>query len=531
MKKRLLTLLLAGIIVLYPVSISASHIELKDQNVTNTYVSGIKKSCVSETQAESKEYVLVGIKGTYYTETKEKILKKINNIRYEACKEGVLNPNTGKKLKESDYVPIKWSSDLEEIARIRAAEATVLMDHVRPNGEICFSCPSSRGVNTWAESLAWNYSGLMEGIEQWYGEKKDWVSQNKYAVTGHYTALISPKYKYIGLGTFRQESGGWYAVSAEFSFETGLEETKSTKKGLCIQPISVLLESISDVEISNCSDMKEKESKTLALIASIGSSSKGKILSNVTWTSSDPTVASISENGKIKAISSGKTTIIASVGGKISARKTINVNHDWNTKITKAKLGMDGSEITKCSVCGQVKKKAIIYSPKTVTLSNTSYTYDGQVKKPTVTVKDAKGNKITSGNYSLVYSEGCKNVGPYKVTVKFKGSKYSGSIVKSFTINPKVTSLKSLSAVSKGFTVKWSKLTKQTTGYHLQYSLNNKFTKPENVYVKNSRTTSLKVKKLLSKKKYYVRIRTYKSVNGKKYYARWSKIKAVTTKK
>lgn len=531
MKKRLLTLLLAGIIALQPVSISASHIDVQDQNINNIYASGIRKTFVSKVQAASKDYIRVGIKGTYYTETKEKILKRINNIRYEACKKGFLNPDTGKKLTESDYVPIKWSSDLEEIARIRAAEATVLMDHVRPNGEICFSCSSSRGVYTWAENLAWNYSGLMEGIEQWYDEKKDWVSQNKDAVTGHYTSLISPEYKYIGLGTFRQESGGWYAVSAEFSFETGLEETKSAKKGLCIQPISVLSESVSDVKISNCSDMKEKESKKLVLTANIGSSSKGKILSNVTWASSDPSVASISENGEIQALSPGKTTIIASVGGELGARKTINVIHDWNTKITKAKPEMNGIKITKCSVCGMTKNNEIIYRPRSVILSKTAYPYDGKVKKPAVTVKDAKGNKISSGNYSLIYSDGRKNVGPYKVTVKFKGSKYSGSIVKTFTIIPKVTSLKSLSAASKGFTAKWSKLTKQTTGYHLQYALNNKFTKPENVYVKNSKTTSLKIKKLLPGKRYYVRVRTYKSVNGKKYYAGWSKIRTVTTKR
>ena len=68
---------------------------------------------------------LVGVEGEYITQAKE-ALKRINEIRYEACKEGVQDPrNTSRNLTENDYVPIKWSSDLEYIARIRAAEATV----------------------------------------------------------------------------------------------------------------------------------------------------------------------------------------------------------------------------------------------------------------------------------------------------------------------------------------------------------------------------------------------------------------------
>ena len=44
--------------------------------------------------------------------------------------------------------------------------------------------------------------------------------------------------------------------------------------------------------------------------------------------------------------------------------------------------------------------------------------------------------------------------------------------------------------------------------------------------VKGSATRAT-LKKLVSKKKYYVRIRTYKIVNGKKYYSKWSSKKSV----
>ncbi len=47
---------------------------------------------------------------------------------------------------------------------------------------------------------------------------------------------------------------------------------------------------------------------------------------------------------------------------------------------------------------------------------------------------------------------------------------------------------------------------------------------------KKQKTTQNKVKKLKAKKKYYVRIRTYKTLNGKKVYSSWSKVKSVKTK-
>ena len=46
-----------------------------------------------------------------------------------------------------------------------------------------------------------------------------------------------------------------------------------------------------------------------------------------------------------------------------------------------------------------------------------------------------------------------------------------------------------------------------------------------------SNIRSKKVKKLKSGKKYYVKIRTYKTIKGKKYYSKWSKVKSIKTKK
>ncbi len=92
------------------------------------------------------------------------------------------------------------------------------------------------------------------------------------------------------------------------------------------------------------------------------------------------------------------------------------------------------------------------------------------------------------------------------------------------------TQITSIKAGNKSFTVKWKK--KSCTGYQVQYSTSKKFAKKntKTVKVKKAKTTKATVKKLKGKKKYYVRVRTYKTVKKKKYYSKWSANYSVTTK-
>ena len=88
------------------------------------------------------------------------------------------------------------------------------------------------------------------------------------------------------------------------------------------------------------------------------------------------------------------------------------------------------------------------------------------------------------------------------------------------------------SAAKKGFKVTWKKQTSQTSGYEIQYSTDKNFKKAvKTATIGKNKTTSKSITKLAAKKKYYVRIRTYKLVGKTKYYSDWSKISNVTTKK
>ena len=211
--------------------------------------------------------------------------------------------------------------------------------------------------------------------------------------------------------------------------------------------------------------------------------------------------------------------------------------HSYKSYITKATLKKNGSIVQKCSKCGKEKSRTVIYAVGDITLSKTSYTYNGKVRKPVVTIKDSKGRVLKEKtDYTILMPKGMKNVGRYTVTITFKGN-YKGTKKKTFDIVPKGTSISKVTAKKGGLTVKWKKQSSQTTGYEIAYSTSSKFAKKytKTAIVKKSSITSKSISKLKAKKKYYVRIRTYKTVkaNGKtvKLYSGWSKAKTVKIKK
>jgi hypothetical protein len=209
--------------------------------------------------------------------------------------------------------------------------------------------------------------------------------------------------------------------------------------------------------------------------------------------------------------------------------------HSYREECTPATVNSNGKIQQICSVCSDVKSSSVIYSPR-IAWGKTDYSYDGKVKTPSVTVQDTKGNALKAGtDYQIVHAKGRKNPGVYTTTVVFRGH-YSGKAAESFKIRPKKTSLKKVSAKSKGMQVSWKKQTVQIDGYQLQYSTSGSFKgKTTKLTTAKKSAVSKKISKLKGKKKYYVRIRTYKTVkvNGKKVklYSNWSAKKSVKTKK
>lgn len=211
------------------------------------------------------------------------------------------------------------------------------------------------------------------------------------------------------------------------------------------------------------------------------------------------------------------------------------VEHDWDKETVDkaASTTTNGSKSQHCKNCDAKRNVKTIYKLETVKLGTIKYTYDGKTKSPKVVVKDSKGNRISSSNYTVTKAKGRKNVGKYTYKIIFK-NEYKGvnDITLTFEIVPKKTSVKSITAAKKAFTVKWKKVSSQISGYEVMYSTSKNFTKGtgKTVTIKSAGTTSKKITGLKAKKTYCVKVRTYKIVDGVKIYSDWSAVKSVKTK-
>ena len=231
--------------------------------------------------------VLIGMEGTYANDIKA-ALDLVNQYRREACNNGYPNPENGKKLTPSDYVPMQWSAGLEYLARIRAAESSQTIAHERTNGSHCFTIQTPGGYSSGGECLAWWSWGLdmKSGVELWYREKDDYLNKTG-GITGHYTSMISPNNRYVGMGAFGTSTAQYASTScAEFS-GTNTSETFQFTYG---------------------------DWKTLQLTASYNGNS-GFPVEYAKWSSSAPGVVSIEGDNTAVVKDYGKATLTADLGG------------------------------------------------------------------------------------------------------------------------------------------------------------------------------------------------------------------------
>ena len=215
------------------------------------------------------------------------------------------------------------------------------------------------------------------------------------------------------------------------------------------------------------------------------------------------------------------------VNGKTLKKDTdYTVSYSNNTKVGTAKVTITG----KGNYTGSVSKTYSIKNNfKKATVSGISTkAFTGKNITHSITVK-YNGKTLKNGtDYTVSYSNN-KNIGTATVKITGKGS-YTGTITKTFKINPAKQEIQKLTAKSKAFFVDWEQKG-SATGYEIQYATNSKFTSAKKVTITNNKTDTKTISKLSGKKKYYVRVRSYTTVKGTKYYGAWSASKSVTTKK
>ena len=242
----------------------------------------------------------------------------------------------------------------------------------------------------------------------------------------------------------------------------------------------------------------------------------------VTWLSSTPSVATVSQSGVVTGVKEGTTQIsVITADGSKTAICSVTVSGQAQTE--------PGTQTGGIIDPATGKTAAATFSGMEIELDYTSTAYNGSDKEPGVAIQDASGNDLTEDvDYTLDYYNNL-TVGKATVIVSGKG-KYAGVIAGvRFTIKPKTVTVKSVKkASSRKLNVVWASHKTQTTGFQVRYATTKKFKSGtyKTVTLTSKSATSKALTKLKAGKTYYVKVRAYKTVDGKKIYSSWSKVKS-----
>ena len=155
--------------------------------------------------------------------------------------------------------------------------------------------------------------------------------------------------------------------------------------------------------------------------------------------------------------------------------------------------------------------------------SYTVYQYDGALK-------EYKPVGKTDGNTDSLKISNLKQGLSYKFTVcaNKQNRQCEPSVAFSAVTVPKKVSNKSAkSKKSRRITYSFKKV--NATGYQYQWSTHRNF--KSNFLTKNTKSTKVTIKTAQSRRRYYVRVRAYKTERGgKKIYGKWSNVKRVRVK-
>lgn len=247
----------------------------------------------------------------------------------------------------------------------------------------------------------------------------------------------------------------------------------------------------------------------------------------------------------VSALSVGSMTAFA--GGWVSSAYNVNLNTTYSESVDSTDAYDNGHyfDVVKFTLPAKGKINIKLTSEDT---ENVKYMYSSDYRmniyKTSNTERSlwsSNNNRISNGyNAGLGYYYGNYSAtlpkGTYYLVFTFGRSCENDSYDFKLTYTPSFsrTSIRKTSTPKKGqIRVDWDKCA-NVSGYQVQYSRNKNMKNAKRITAKGSNNYSRTIKNLKGKKKYYVRVRTYKTVkvNGKNktYYSKWSSKKAVTTR-
>ncbi len=374
----------------------------------------------------SSDTVTVNFDVTYCQTEARTMLDMINTFR-TGSDAWYWNEDNETKTTCSDLSELVYDYDLEAVAMQRAAEIALYWSHTRPNGE--------KYSTAWDSSYYWTIRGenIATGTATSTAEAAFTLWQETdedYDGQGHRRNMLESSYTKIGIACVYCNGCYYWVQELAGSTNTSTEvDANDSETTVSVELLSDSVTVISDLSGDvTAYEMETGESKSLPVISGTiqysGSWPSGKSYSitipasSLTWSVSDTSVASVdAENSTLSALATGSTTLSTSVFGS-----------ELSIPVMVTAKTTDTQPVSAC----------------TISLSETSYTYDGTAKTPTVTVTNEGTTLTEDTDYTLSYSDN-RNAGTATVTITGAGN-YSGSVEKTFTISPKTLTATIVSA-------------------------------------------------------------------------------------
>ncbi len=403
---------------------------------------------------------------------------------------------------------LKMDTELQEAAMTRAAELALNFDHTRPDGTSCFTISSK----SYGENIAFGDTGASDVMKRWMNSE------------GHKSNILYGNFKSIGIGCFKNGSV-YYWVQNFGIYDATLETSKTGTQNITYN-VSVVNENLKIYA-------RKTTNSTRISFMNIGNRGtyivgiKNKSIdyysvgdaSDYTFTSSNSNVIKMNSDGTFYAVGKGTSTITIALKANSSVKfsENIMVKPFEPEKVTGLKA----------------------QNQKTTTFDITWNLQSETADKYEVYMYNSKKKNYerlgtSYSNAGTFY--GLQAGTTYKVKIRavriINGKTYYGpysDVLKTTTATDK-TKITKVKGAKKKLTLNWKKISK-ATGYQVQVATDKKFKKiKKSVIISKNKTLSTTIKKLKSKKKYYLRVRTYRKVGGKKVYSKWSSVKNVKTK-
>jgi len=437
-----------------------------------------------------------------------KMLKMINEFRTGNDAWCWNEDNTKKESWKTNA--ITYDYNLEKIAMQRAAEIALLYDHTRPNGGSCFTAYT--GVySSEGENIAAGYGTFTTAksvFTAW--QEKD----EKYLGQGHRRNMLYSGFNAVGIGhVYYNGAHYWVQEFGNVNLEPTVNTANDKDTAVSIDVLSSNIKSYSvkasksSLSVGYNKKVSLPEVNTIANIVGGWPTSSKPINASCTWKVENSKYAKISGN-KVVGLKIGKTNLVTTVyGKKVTVPITITPATPENVKASSQKttsLKLSWSKVPEAT-----GYRIYQYNTKTK-----KYKKIATTKGKSYTVKKLKAG--TTYKFKVV---AYKNVGKKQYTSSY-------SKVLTTATKPTTPKISRLTTKSKKATVQWKKIS-GASGYEV-YMATSKKGKYSKVKTVTKGTTVKYTKSSLKKnKKYYFKVRAYKTVDGKKVYSSYSSVKSI----